>query len=87
MLNKDNWEVVIREFSLFSGGYMPALRLSIFLSLSLLLLTPLFIPTVSFSQVQPAVESTYRGDINEDGKVDIFDLLALLKVLGGEQQT
>ena len=45
------------------------------------------ISTISFSQVQPEVESTYRGDINEDGQVNIFDLLALLKVLGGEQQT
>ena len=40
--------------------------------------------TNSFSQnsVKPeAVNSTYRGDINEDGKINIFDLLELLKVL------
>ena len=65
---------------------MPALRFSIFLSFSLLL-TPLFIPTVSFSQVQPAVESTYRGDINEDGQVNIFDLLEMLKLLSSEPET
>jgi len=40
------------------------------------------ISTISFSQVQPEVESTFRGDINEDGQVNIFDFLELLKVLG-----
>jgi hypothetical protein len=40
----------------------------------------------------PAVAQTgggntsWRGDLNEDGKVDIFDLLALLKVLGSGSQ-
>ena len=42
--------------------------------------------TVSFSQGQTAASSTYRGDINEDGKVNIFDLLGLIKILGGTQE-
>ena len=36
---------------------------------------------LSFPQVQGAASSTYRGDINENGAIDIFDLLALLRIL------
>ena len=57
----------------------------LFLMLSSLVLISL--STISLAQTQAAAGSTYRGDINEDGQVNIFDLLALLKVLGGEQQT
>ena len=35
----------------------------------------------AFPQSPVGENSTYRGDIREDGRVDIFDLLALLKVL------
>ena len=34
----------------------------------------------AFPQSPVGENSTYRGDIREDGRVDIFDLLALLKV-------
>jgi len=37
--------------------------------------------SAAFSQAPAAESSTYRGDINEDGQVNIFDLLALLKIL------
>ena len=40
------------------------------------------VTAVSFSQTPAAGGSTYRGDINEDGKVNIFDLLEMLKMLG-----
>ena len=33
------------------------------------------ISTISFSQTLTAASSTCRGDINEDGQVNIFDLL------------
>jgi len=35
----------------------------------------------AFPQGPVGENSTYRGDIREDGRIDIFDLLALLKVL------
>ncbi|HUU29353.1 MAG TPA: SUMF1/EgtB/PvdO family nonheme iron enzyme [archaeon] len=37
---------------------------------------------ISSSQTHAAAAATYRGDINEDGQVNIFDLLEMLKVLG-----
>jgi Dockerin type I domain len=46
--------------------------------------------TTSFSQVSPdpvAVSSTYRGDINEDGNVNIFDLLGMLGMLSNPEGT
>jgi len=66
---------------------MSALRFSMVLSLILVLLAVLFIPKISISQVQPAVEFTYRGDINEDGQVNIFDLLEMLKLITSEPET
>ncbi len=53
------------------------------LLLILSLLAVVAVSTFSFSQAFPpaAVAFTYRGDIDENGKVDIFDLLALLMVL------
>ncbi|HUU28762.1 MAG TPA: SUMF1/EgtB/PvdO family nonheme iron enzyme [archaeon] len=54
-------------------------KLLLLLSLSLLI-TGSF-AAISFSQVQPAVESTYRGDINGDGQVNILDMLEMLKML------
>ncbi|HUU28666.1 MAG TPA: SUMF1/EgtB/PvdO family nonheme iron enzyme [archaeon] len=39
------------------------------------------IPAISFSQTPVSQGSTYRGDINEDGLVNIFDLLEMLKML------
>jgi len=41
----------------------------------------LFYSSKAQAQQPTAVNSTYRGDINEDNKVDIFDLLELLKML------
>jgi hypothetical protein len=41
-------------------------------------------PVHSLSDFQQGV--TPQGDVNENGKVDIFDLLELLKVLGGSSQ-
>ncbi|HUU28765.1 MAG TPA: SUMF1/EgtB/PvdO family nonheme iron enzyme [archaeon] len=40
-----------------------------------------FVSAISFSQAPVDVSSTYRGDINEDGQVNIFDLLEMLKML------
>jgi len=53
-------------------------------SVTLLVLATLVIislPSLSFSQVPSAANKTYRGDINENGAIDIFDLLDLLKML------
>ncbi|HUU28673.1 MAG TPA: SUMF1/EgtB/PvdO family nonheme iron enzyme [archaeon] len=62
------------------------MRKSIMLfALSFLALLP--VSTISLPQVEPAVESTFRGDITEDGKVDIFDLLEMLKLLRSEPQS
>lgn len=48
----------------------------------------LLLATISFSQttILAVVSSTSRGDINEDGKVDIFDLLEMLKMLSNPQE-
>ncbi|HUU28672.1 MAG TPA: SUMF1/EgtB/PvdO family nonheme iron enzyme [archaeon] len=62
-------------------------RLSFTHSIILLLFATLLFPTVSLPQVQPVVASTFRGDITEDGKVDIFDLLEMLKLLRSEPQS
>jgi len=51
------------------------------LLLVLFILIILPVSSVSFSQAQAAASSTYRGDINEDGQVNIFDLLEMLKML------
>jgi len=50
--------------------------------LALSALVIFFVSTISFSQTPVVVSSTYRGDINEDGQVNIFDLLEMLKMLG-----
>ena len=42
------------------------------------------VSTVSFAQTL-AGASAYRGDINEDGQVNIFDLLEMLKMLSGPE--
>ena len=39
------------------------------------------IPLISFSKTSCAVSSNYRGDINEDDLVNIYDLLEMLKML------
>ena len=39
-----------------------------------------------FSILLDGVESVRPGDLDNDGQVNIFDLLGLLKVLGGTQQ-
>jgi formylglycine-generating enzyme required for sulfatase activity len=49
--------------------------------LALSALVIFFISAISFSQTPAVVSSTYRGDINEDGQVNIFDLLEMLKML------
>jgi formylglycine-generating enzyme required for sulfatase activity len=36
---------------------------------------------VSFTEIFAAASFSYRGDVNEDGRVDIFDLLETLKIL------
>ncbi len=38
----------------------------------------LSVSAISFSQTSAAVESTFRGDINEDGKVNIVDVISLM---------
>jgi dockerin type I repeat protein len=53
------------------------------LTLSCLMIFP--VSTISISQVQPEVKSTYRGDINEDGNVNIFDLLGMLGMLSNPE--
>ncbi|MFC1537361.1 SUMF1/EgtB/PvdO family nonheme iron enzyme [Gemmatimonadota bacterium] len=55
------------------------------LFLSLLLVNSF--STLSFSQSTALSASayTYRGDINEDGQVNIFDLLEMLKMLSGAE--
>ncbi len=57
--------------------------------LILSLLAVIAVSNFSFSQAisTAAVTSTYRGDIDENGKVDIFDLVSLVKALGGEPLT
>ena len=57
-----------------------------FLPLFLACVAIFSVSTTSFSQGQTAVKSTYRGDINEDGQVNIFDLLQLIKIIGGTQE-
>lgn len=66
---------------------MQSPRLPLILATIHLSLAALLLPAVSHSQVQPAVESTFRGDINEDGRVNIFDLLEMLKLLRAEPQS
>ncbi len=60
--------------------------------LMLLLLSSLivfFVTSTSFSQSTSlaAASSTYRGDINEDGQVNIFDLLEMLNMLSNPEGT
>lgn len=57
------------------------------LLLTLSCLVTFSVSTISISQVQLAVESTYRGDINEDGQVNIFDLLEMLKLFSAEPES
>ena len=57
-----------------------------FLPLFLACVAVFSVSTASFSQGQTAASSTYRGDINEDGQVNIFDLLQLIKIIGGTQE-
>lgn len=64
---------------------MQALRFYFSLFIILLVFFAFPIPAVSILQVQPAVESTFRGDINEDGQVNIFDLLEMLKMLSSPE--
>ncbi|MFH1067979.1 MAG: SUMF1/EgtB/PvdO family nonheme iron enzyme [Candidatus Glassbacteria bacterium] len=59
-------------------------RLPLIFATILLLSIVLLLPAVSLSQVQPAVASSFRGDINEDGRVNIFDLLEMLKLLSSD---
>jgi len=54
------------------------------LSLVLACMAVFSISTVSFCLTRAAASSTYRGDINEDGKVNIFDLLETLKILSNK---
>ena len=57
------------------------MRKSSFLAaFTLLFIFSFFVP--SFSQFPASASSTLRGDIDENGKIDIFDLLELLKTLG-----
>lgn len=49
--------------------------------LALSALVIFFVSTISFSQTLVTGSSTYRGDINEDDKVNIFDLLEMLRML------
>jgi hypothetical protein len=53
----------------------------VFLLIGLLILIILTVSSTSFSQALTAVSSTYRGDINEDDQVNIFDLLEMLMML------
>ncbi|MCE5272646.1 SUMF1/EgtB/PvdO family nonheme iron enzyme [bacterium] len=55
--------------------------------LAVILLLLITFSTNTYSQALSAVSSTQRGDINEDGKVDVFDLLEMLKSLAGQGQT
>ncbi|MFC1614751.1 dockerin type I domain-containing protein [Gemmatimonadota bacterium] len=55
----------------------------LFLMLSSLVLISL--STISLAQTQVAASSTYRGDINEDGQVNIFDLLGMLSMLSNPE--
>ena len=48
-------------------------------------LAVLSVSTVSFAQTLIGAGSTYRGDIKEDGQVDIFDLLEMLKMLSSPE--
>ena len=64
---------------------MQTLRFYFSLFIILLVFFAFPIPAVSIFQVQPAVESTFRGDINEDGRLDIFDLLEMLKMLSSPE--
>ena len=66
---------------------MPVLRPAISWSFGLILIILLLFPSVSFSQVHPTVVFTYRGDINEDGRVNIFDLLEMLTLLSSEPES
>jgi len=64
---------------------MQALRFYFSLFIILLVFSAFPISAVSIFQVQPAVESSFRGDINEDGRLDIFDLLEMLKMLSSPE--
>ena len=44
-------------------------------------------PAFSQPAALAAAASSHRGDLDENGKVDIFDLLGLLKALSGQDQT
>ena len=44
------------------------------------------VSAVSLSQAQSVGNYTYRGDINEDSQVNIFDLLEMLKMLGEPEE-
>lgn len=52
-----------------------------FLLIGLSILIILSVSSVSFSRSLSTASSTYRGDINEDSRVDIFDLLEMLGML------
>ncbi|MBW7996472.1 MAG: alpha/beta fold hydrolase [Candidatus Glassbacteria bacterium] len=65
---------------------MRALKLSIIPCIILFLLATLIVPRISFSQVQPNAHFTYCGDINEDGQINIFDLLEMLHLLRSEPE-
>ncbi|RLB12363.1 MAG: hypothetical protein DRG82_17170, partial [Deltaproteobacteria bacterium] len=41
--------------------------------------------TFRFSVLMDGVQTTRAGDVDNNGKVDIFDLLGVLKILGGSQ--
>ena len=55
-----------------------------FLSLFIALLMFFCVWPVAFTNIFAAASFSYRGDINEDGRVNIFDLLETLKILSNK---
>jgi len=47
--------------------------------------TAAWVPIRLHGALSPASVAVYRGDIDENGKIDIFDLLSLLKMISGSQ--
>ncbi len=56
-----------------------------FLFIGLFFLIILSVSGAAFSRTLTTASSTYRGDINEDGQVNVFDLLEILDMLSNPQ--
>jgi formylglycine-generating enzyme required for sulfatase activity len=58
----------------------------ILIAIAIFLTTQLAVPSIVTAQESPPENHSYRGDLNEDGKVNIFDLLEMLKLMRSEPE-